>query len=234
VIVAAVDEHLYHPRLTDYLARCRRRGVTYVPALGLQMMTPDFPGAGEHLASTRTTGAPYSLMSKLRIWSPDALEETNFGIGGHDASPVGRLRLPWRDELLLLHYKLLGIDRMRTRSAELLDELTEHDRAQQWGYHYRSEHAEDEWAHFADRLVDLRDPRYVPWIDHTKGRWWRRPGDRASRLRRTVELTRAAVARLPSSARGRTPLQHEERQLGRDEGAEGGDDDERRGAAGRS
>ena len=206
VIVAAIDEHLHHPRLDDYLARCKRRRVTYLPALGFQMVTREFPMADEHLATTRTTGAPYAMMSKLRIWDPDALEETNFGIGGHDASPVGRLRLPWRDELLLLHYKLLGIDRVRTRSAALLTALGEYDRAHQWGDHYQAERVEEEWSHFVGRLVDLRDPRYVPWIDHTKGRWWREPGDRASMLRRAVERGRAAATRVPSSARGRTEL----------------------------
>jgi len=206
VIVAAIDEHLYHPRLVEYLARCKRRGVTYLPALGFQMMTSDFPRTDEHLAATRLIGAPDSMMSKLRIWRPDALEESNLGIGGHDASPVGRLRLPWRDELLLLHYKLLDIARVRRRSAELLGALGEHDRAQEWGEHYRAERVEEEWCRFAGRLVDLRDAGYVPWIDHLEHRWWRRPGDRSSRLRRAAELTRAAVTRRPSSARGRTTL----------------------------
>jgi hypothetical protein len=206
VIVTAIDEHLHHPRLADYLERCRRRGVTYVPALGFQMVTRDFPAPGEHLATTRTVGAPYAMMSKLRVFDPGAVAETNFGIGGHGASPVGRLRLPWRDELLLLHYKLLGIGYTRTRSAELRSRLGEHDHAQRWGDHYRGERVDEEWTHFAERLVDLRDPSYVPWLDHVKGRWWRDPRDPALRLRRAVARVRAVVTRVPPASRGRVEL----------------------------
>jgi hypothetical protein len=206
VIVTAIDEHLHHPRLTEYLAHCKRHGVTYVPALGFQMVSTEFPAPDEHLATTRTVGAPYAMMSKLRVFDPNALEETNFGIGGHGASPVGRLRLPWRDELLLLHYKLLGIDYTRARSAELRSRLGEHDHAQRWGDHYRGERIDQEWTHFAERLVDLRDPRYVPWIDHVKGRWWRSPRDRALLLRRVVARARARVTRVPTASRGRVAL----------------------------
>ena len=206
VIVAAVDEHLQHARLGAYLERCKRRGVTYIPALGFQMVTREFPAPGEHLAATRTVGAPYAMMSKLRIFDPDALEETNFGIGGHGASPVGRLRLPWRDELLLLHYKLLGIDYTRVRSAALRSRLGADDHAQRWGDHYRGERVDEEWVHFVERLVDLRDPRYVPWLDHVKGRWWRDPRDPASRVRRVVARARTLVTRVPPASRGRVEL----------------------------
>jgi hypothetical protein len=206
VIVAAIDEHLYHPRLDRYLARCKRRGVTLLPALGFQMVTREFPAAGEHLATTRRVGAPYGMMSKLRIWDPDAVTEANFATGGHGASPVGRLRMPWRDELLLLHYKLLGIEYTRGRSADLDLQLRAYDRAKLWGGHYRAENVEQEWDDFVERLVDLDDPRYVPWIDHTEGRWWRAHRDRTAVLRGSVRRFRAAVTRVPSSARGRTSL----------------------------
>jgi hypothetical protein len=146
------------------------------------------------------------MMSKLRIFDPDALEETNFGFGGHGASPMGRLRAAWRDELLLLHYKYLGIDYTRARSAALRSRLGPDDHANKWGDHYRGERVDEEWAHFVDRLVDLRDPRYVPWLDHVKGRWWRRPHDAASRTRRAVASARALVTGLPSASRGRIDL----------------------------
>jgi len=206
VIVAAIDEHLYHPRLEKYLARCKRRGLTLLPALGFQMVSRDFPAADEHLASTRRVGAPYWMMNKLRIWDPDALEETNFGVGGHAARPVGRLRLPLLDELLLLHYKFLGIEYIRARSADLQEQRGAYDRANRWGDHYLAEQVEEEWAYFRDRLVDLDDARYVPWIDHTEGRWWRPRRDRTALLRGSVRRVRAFATGTPSSARGRTTL----------------------------
>ena len=138
MIITAIDEHIHHPQLPAYLAKCKRRGITYIPALGFQMITRDFPAPGEHLASKRSRGAPFSMMSELRIFDPDAIEETDFALGGHGASPTGRLRLPWRDELLLLHYKFLGIDYIRTRSTALREQMGDYDREQLWDEHYDS------------------------------------------------------------------------------------------------
>jgi hypothetical protein len=204
VIVAAIDEHLYHPRLEDYLRDCKRRGITYIPALGFQMLTGDFPGPDEHLATTRTKGAPFSMMSKLRIFDPDAIEESDFAIGGHGAAPTGRLRLPWRDQLLLLHYKFLGVDYIRARSAVLRTRMGEHDRQQRWDDLYSENRVSKDWQQFVDRLVDLRDPGYVPWIDHFEGRWWRGPYDPSWIWRGLVKRTREIVTGKPSASRGRT------------------------------
>lgn len=204
-IVTAIDEHLYHPPLADYLLSCKRRGITYIPALGYQMLTGDFPAPDEHLAMTRTRGAPYSMMSKLRIFDPDALEETDFALGGHGAAPIGRLRLPrWRDELLLLHYKFLGIDYTRSRSAVLQAKLGGHDRAQRWGTHYAEQRVESDWKGFVDRLIDLRSPSYVPWIDHVEPRWWRSSNDPAWLLRGVLKRGREILTGTPSTMRGRT------------------------------
>ena len=43
VIVTDVDEHLYHPQGTEYLARCAVEGVTLIPALGYQMISAIVP-----------------------------------------------------------------------------------------------------------------------------------------------------------------------------------------------
>jgi hypothetical protein len=203
-IVTAIDEHLHHPRLTEYLLLCKRRGITYIPALGYQMLTSDFPAPHEHLATTRTKGAPFSMMSKLRIFDPDAIAETDFAIGGHGASPTGKLRLPWRDELLLLHYKFLGVDYIRARSAILRTRMGEHDRAQRWDDLYSERRVASDWQGFADRLVDLHAPDYVPWLDHFEGRWWRGPYDPSWLWRGAVKRAREFVTGRPSASRGRT------------------------------
>jgi hypothetical protein len=204
VIVTAIDEHIHHPHLPDYLRQCKQRGITYIPALGFQMLTSDFPAPDEHLATTRTKGAPFSMMSKLRIFDPNAIEESDFAIGGHGAAPRGRLRLPWRDELLLLHYKFLGVDYIRARSAVLRTRMGEHDRQERWDDLYSERRVAKDWEGFVDRLVELRDPGYVPWIDHFEGRWWRSPRDPAWILRGLVKRGRELATGTPSSLRGRT------------------------------
>lgn len=193
VIVTDVDEHIHHPRLTTYLADCKRRGVTYMPALGFDMVTESFPEPYEHLAQTRTLGAPNANYSKLRIFDPNAIDETNFGVGAHRAAPSGRLVLPKRDELLLLHYKELGTDYVKSRHAGLGPRLRTLDLERRWGNHYFFDDTESAIKRSAltQRLVDIADPAYRPWRDHKQPRWWRREFRRA--VRRALRSARRKI-----------------------------------------
>jgi Glycosyl transferase family 2 len=175
VIIADIDEHLYHPNIETYLADRKRDGVTLMPALGYDMLMDDFPAAGEHLASTHTLGAPEINCSKLRIFNPDAIEEVDFTVGGHTATPSGRVVLPAKDEMLLLHYKHLGIEYALERNSFLQTGRRALDLQNNWGYHYawKREDYERVRHDLAKSLVDLRDPSHVPWRDHRVPRWWR-------------------------------------------------------------
>lgn len=136
VIVTEVDEHLHHPTIAGYLKACWTQGATYMPALGYDMVVETFPHADEHLVRTRTIGAPKHPYSKLRIFDPLAIEETNFGIGGHTAAPSGHRVLPLTDEILLLNYKHLGVDYVLPRHAQLAERLRPLDMAKGWGRHF--------------------------------------------------------------------------------------------------
>jgi len=175
VIVTDVDEHLYHPRLGEYLNYCADRGVTYIPALGVDMLTEKFPQSGEHLCHTRTRGVPDAWYSKLRLFNPDALDEVNFSVGGHTAYPSGSLVLPEKDEVLLLHYKHLGLDYVLPRHAALRARLKEEDLRNGWGSHYfrTPEEYKLELEAAKPKLIDISDSQYVPANDHREPRWWR-------------------------------------------------------------
>jgi len=175
VIVTAIDEHLQHPDTRNYLAVCQERGVTYIPALGYHMLTDAFPEPHEHLARTRTIGAPDAQYNKLRIFNPDAIEEASFAIGGHGATIEGRCIPPSRDEMLLLHYKDLGADYTQERNHSLGARLGPRDRARNFGYQYfYSDHTYRRViAERRRTAVDLSDPSYVPWKDNPEPRWWR-------------------------------------------------------------
>jgi glycosyltransferase involved in cell wall biosynthesis len=182
VIVTEVDEHLHHPAIDSYLRSCRQQGVTYVPALGYDMVTDAFPAAHEHLATTRTIGVPMRTYSKLRIFDPVAVAEVNFRIGGHIAAPRGRLVLPAQDELLLLNYKHLGIDYVARRHAELAKRLGPLDIEKGWGRHFlfSPEDYQQRLARLKVYLADLATLGYCPSRDHRAPRWWRPgfiPGD---------------------------------------------------------
>jgi hypothetical protein len=179
VIVTAIDEHLYHPSLVRYLADCKREGVTCIPALGFQMVSAEFPRAGEHLARTRSWGAPDEEFNKLRLFDPDAVAETNFVPGGHRSEVEGRCVFPKRDELMLLHYKYLGTEYVRARDPALGQRLGAADREQNFGFQYFYSDAQYRELH-AERLaraIDVSCPSYFPWSDHPAPRWWRKRTD---------------------------------------------------------
>jgi hypothetical protein len=181
VIVLDVDEFLYHPDLESYLQSCRQQGVTCIPALGFEMITDTFPAPEENLARSRTFGAPAAGYSKLGIFDPQAVKSTNFAMGSHSARLSGRIVLPERDELLLLHYKKLGLDYVLARAAAIAARRRSGDRANNWGYHYAwtREQQEERLAEQRSRLVDVMDPNAQFWRDHPERRWWRLPPEEA-------------------------------------------------------
>jgi hypothetical protein len=175
VVAVDIDEHLHHSNIAKYLADCKRAGVTFIPTLGYEMLTDRFPADGEHLASVHTRGVPNFMYSKLRVFDPDAIEDINFTVGSHTAEPTGRVVLPAEDEVLLLHYKHLGLDYTLERNSFLQTRLRALDLQNGWGiqYAYGREDYERIRGELAKSLVDLRDPSYVPARDHREPRWWR-------------------------------------------------------------
>jgi hypothetical protein len=173
VISTDIDEHLYHPHLSHYLAQCREQGVTIIPALGYEMLSEQFP-ENELLCQSLTKGACSHWSSKLNIFSPNEIDTINYSPGYHTAAPKGRVVLPAHDELLLLHYKYLGFERLRKRHAQCLTRLLKRDLAMGWGYHYSwsSEQLREAWNHVASQLVDISRPDLRPSDNHIEPRWW--------------------------------------------------------------
>jgi glycosyltransferase involved in cell wall biosynthesis len=178
VVITALDEHLHVPgeKMRRFLARMRDREVTYVPALGYQMIADDLPPKNELLCRARTLGAPFWEMNKLSLFDPNAIEETNFLHGRHTAEPSGRLRLPERDELLLLHYKYVGLQRTYERTKLLRTGLGERDLANGWGHRYSwsLEQLRAEWGAFRLQAADVSRLGPAPWKSHPVQRWWRK------------------------------------------------------------
>jgi hypothetical protein len=74
------------------------------------MVADAFPSPDEHLAKTLRFGVPLDEYNKPNVFNPNAVSETRFAVGRHTAAFEGRIRYPKRDQLLLFHYKFLGID----------------------------------------------------------------------------------------------------------------------------
>jgi glycosyltransferase involved in cell wall biosynthesis len=176
VIITAVDEHLYHTAgLGRYLRIAAGRGITAVPALAFQMVTDVFPYREEHLASTRRDGAPLDFYNKLSVFNPDAIAETRYWHGRHWATPEGHVRYPRKDELLLLHYKFLGLNYLLRRCAQLSGTLGPGDRAlcDNWSWYYDAHHSEQE-AEFAQLRRTAVDVTSVEAARFRRDKWWRK------------------------------------------------------------
>jgi hypothetical protein len=174
VIITDIDEHLYHRDLLDLLSEYKARGTTVVPALGYQMISQDFPSPDEMLCATRTLGAPFQQMCKTSLFDPTAIEEINYGPGRHVADPVGNVRLPPHDELLLLHYKYLGFARTLARYRHLRSGLRPKDFANGWGHKYSWSEAQlrDDWRAFAEKTADIREHARFPEMLYPFKGWW--------------------------------------------------------------
>jgi len=178
VIVVDIDEHLQARagQNRSYLRDCASQGVTWIPAVGYQMLSEDFPREDELLARTLTIGAPSVFQSKLSLFDPNAIVETHFTMGRHEAKPVGELRLPARDELMLLHYKYLGFERCFDRLQTLGARRSALDIQNGWSNHRAWDRAEleDVLKSMRARSVDVY--RGSESTAAATGRWWRPEG----------------------------------------------------------
>jgi hypothetical protein len=142
------------------------------------MLSEQFPEQKKLLCQSLTKGACDSMYSKLNIFSPSEIDTVNYTPGRHKAAPTGRVVLPARDELLLLHYHYLDFERVRKRYAQFLTRQRKTDIAKGFGeqYSWSSEQFRDAWNLVANRLVDISRPNLRPWDTHEGPRWWRERG----------------------------------------------------------
>ncbi len=136
VNVTDIDEHIYHPELRAYLQRCKSQGVTAIQSMGHEMVSDSFPSGPDPLVDLVTYGARSAGHDRLCIFNPGALTETKYSPGRHRAAPEGEVVWPDYSEVLLLHFKQLGVDYPIARSAELLQGLKARDFEKGWGVHY--------------------------------------------------------------------------------------------------
>jgi len=188
VIITAVDEFLYAPRLTECLELWTKEGVTAVPALGYQMLSPIRPRSDKKLTDLIKRGAPNVKMNKLSLFNPNKIRETNQGLGRHDAAPCGEVRYPDIDVLLNLHYKFISFEDTFARNKRLQEKLGSVDKENGWGiqYSWTRERLKQRWDGYEDRAVEnVFSPAYNANLQHSEmsERWWRLSGSLASDAR---------------------------------------------------
>ena len=182
--------------MREYLQTCTETGVTAIPALGFQMIGDEPTHAHQRLCDTYVLGAAWSQMMKMSIFDPDEILEINFVEGRHRAAPVGNIVLPSRDEVLLLHYKYLGLNRTFRRQQQLGAGLGPGDIERKWGFEYFWSEAElgREWKSVAADAVDVHQmttenyPIQPWWSLWPRGPKLDGKGERQPALRRPGEL----------------------------------------------
>ncbi len=158
VAVGNIDEFFWHPDLPWYLRQCRNRGITWLPTTGWDMVTDDFPDDGECLPLTRRHGVRNDTLDKPSFFNPNAIVDSGFGMARHQAEPTGRVLVPDRCEMQLLHYKHLGHDYVVRRQEELGARMRDLDRQKKWGFHYDPALVEARFSELKTAAVPVAAP----------------------------------------------------------------------------
>lgn len=176
VVVTDVDEFLYTKNMPAYLRACSKKGVTAIPALGYQMISRESPRA-KPLTKQVRQGCPWQDMSKLGIFNPDEVQETQFSFGRHVAHPKGNIQYPEKDVLLNLHYKYLSFEFVLARYMALNTKLGLFDKEQQWGiqYSWSREQLKKDWDEIErSSATNILSSKYDPDVAHAAlVKWWR-------------------------------------------------------------
>lgn len=177
VVITAIDEHL-HVRarpMAEYLAEQRAQGTTIIPALGFDMNHPTMPHDRGLLTEIVTRGRPRPAFNKLGIFNPDAVQETCFSAGRHEAEPVGDLQYPARDELMLWHYKHLGFERNAAREAAQALRLDPGEFTRGFAQHYlwSKEQLRSFWDEMEREATNLAAQGFEPDRACAGPLWWR-------------------------------------------------------------
>jgi len=151
-IVGDVDELLYHPDLHKLLEE------TDATLLG--------PGRAYTLVCDHSpndyravnTGFRDSSYKKLCVINSHAIIDMRYNPGCHSAHPMGKVKIQQLPELIMYHYKYMGVEETLARYALRRERRSEQDKFMGWGVHY--EFSPDEVkAKFAlaGRLPSLND-----------------------------------------------------------------------------
>ena len=172
MIITAVDEHLYHPAgLGRYLRsqgagasrQCRHSHSRWSPMcsrrqrnIWQELVDMAFPWI-------TTTSSVSSIPMRWR---------NSLSVGRHWAAPEGHIRYPKQDQLLLFHYKFLGIDYLLRRYALLSSGLGATDKEHRWGYQYDlgRDVLEVQFAELRRTAVDATSAQAQKVI---REKWWR-------------------------------------------------------------
>jgi hypothetical protein len=176
VVITALDEHLFvrNTKMHRYLWEQKTIGVTYIPALGFNVIGESFPAGEARLVDAPLRAVASASFNKLSIFDPSAIETPGYLPGRHLASPKGSLLLPRRDDLLLFHFKNIGYERTRDREREQGKRLGSIDRSKRFAERYLWDEARfrQKWDDMNRRAFDVRSIPDVAIKGADGPFWW--------------------------------------------------------------
>ena len=128
VIVCDMDEFLYHENILELLDTTQ---ATIVRSVAYQMLSIE-----EDLCVNVKEGTRDTLYDKCILFRPDKITQMNWGPGCHNCDPTGD-RVYLNNTIKLLHFSLIGKDRIKKRYAEYEKRLSDNQKAHGWGNHYQ-------------------------------------------------------------------------------------------------
>lgn len=173
VAVCNIDEFFWHIDLPWYLRQCRRKGITYIPSIGYNIVTDEFPNSDENLCLTRRWGARAEHLDKPSFFNPNAITHSGFSMARHGFNPQGKVVYPKKREILLLHFKHLGLEYLVTRHEELGARMRKGDRDMHFGYHYDARITKERHYEYKSQAKIV-----IPRTQNVFAKWRRRIWDR--------------------------------------------------------
>lgn len=138
VIVCDVDEFLFHPCLSEYLLKSKQEKITFFTPVGYNMYSNTFPEYNPNTPITECVrnGVKDMNFNKSIIFDPCAIVEINYTAGAHYCYPWGGVKSSDNDELLLLHYKHLGVEYVLNRFRMYKNRLSDENVERSYGLQY--------------------------------------------------------------------------------------------------
>lgn len=135
VIVCDVDEFVYHPEIITFLKDSHSRGVSLFRCRGYNMIAAGFPPKDSNILQTVREGVRSKSFDKWCVFDPNKIEEINYEFGSHNCLPIGELQFS-TDQLILLHYKFMGLSHTLARYKEMGKRLSRFNKKWKLGHHY--------------------------------------------------------------------------------------------------
>lgn len=139
VIVCDMDEVVWSADVATDFDYMKEHGYTICAPKLHQAISQEFPESGKSLIHEQCVAYRDYKGVKSLVFDPNAILEINYGIGGHECHPTGKINR-WEDPYLnTFHFKCIGRKYMLERKNQFGKRLSRENRANKWGMKYVAE-----------------------------------------------------------------------------------------------